>query len=440
MKKSYKVFAKAEKAVADDPVLLERVRYEKLCGVLWGDLDQYITKDEVQRYARLREVADICRAAPDKRSIRGLTSGTGISMREWLANRFLITLPNDTEADWYSAPVIEKLLACTNHGQVRQFVAALPKMARTGQQEIGGTTELLLDGFTLYGSDSRPRLSDDGEYGLLLNGGDAAITTFFLDNVGSEDTCLSLSGIDHDKPGRARFTLAVNGQIVFTGENGFSKKGWSEMRIGIPAGCLRRGDNRLEIKNLEERITFANWIFFRKPELSIPSAWQVLKKWDYADAAVASDMSLHNEEGYAAKMRADKTVFAPIGHPLRVEIEKNAARDREGIGNQIQVVFGYTARVLKKGTLLRVSFWVRSAGPKVPVTAVLMQLGPPFASVGGQDAHKALMIDGQWRQVRLEAETGNTYEGMALPRVFLGNVDQGNVLYFSPVIAEYQER
>ena len=130
---AYAIFAQAEHAVKATPLFYDRVRYEKLCGVLWGDLAQRITQNETQRFFRLKELADICRSAPDKRSVRGVNSGTGISMVEWLKKEFSIALPYDAEATWYDAPLIKKLSACENEKELTEFINGLNKAPKAGQ-------------------------------------------------------------------------------------------------------------------------------------------------------------------------------------------------------------------------------------------------------------------------------------------------------------------
>jgi hypothetical protein len=43
--------------------------------------------------------------------------------------------------------------------------------------------------------------------------------------------------------------IRVNGRLVFEGPNGFVKQGWSRRRFDLPAGLLKRGENRIEIRN-----------------------------------------------------------------------------------------------------------------------------------------------------------------------------------------------
>jgi len=61
---------------------------------------------------------------------------------------------------------------------------------------------------------------------------------FFVDSRPAQDPSLLLSGQDSDKVEVTRIRLALNGTEVFSGPNGFVKRGWSEKEFRLPRESL----------------------------------------------------------------------------------------------------------------------------------------------------------------------------------------------------------
>ena len=93
---AYAIFSEAEKTVDESPKILWRVRYAKLCAVLWGDLDQMESPNPMHK---LSELAAICREAPDSKIVYRLTSNMGISFEKWSQKHFGFSLDEKTWLD-----------------------------------------------------------------------------------------------------------------------------------------------------------------------------------------------------------------------------------------------------------------------------------------------------------------------------------------------------
>ncbi|MEI8079354.1 MAG: DUF4838 domain-containing protein, partial [bacterium] len=145
---AYRIFKKAEQASAGKPPYDERVKYEKLCGVLWVDLNQYVIKDELHRFSMLKELAEICRSAKDPSSVTNLPANTGITMARWLDENFSIR--QDAEP-WYESTAVKELRACAGPAAVKAFVGGLKKRVKCTQVPEGEFLRLPLNGFNVMG-------------------------------------------------------------------------------------------------------------------------------------------------------------------------------------------------------------------------------------------------------------------------------------------------
>ncbi len=61
---------------------------------------------------------------------------------------------------------------------------------------------------------------------------------------------LEITGQDDDKPGRALWSIKVNGKTALTGKNPFAECGWSSFAFKFPSSCLKKGENTITITNL----------------------------------------------------------------------------------------------------------------------------------------------------------------------------------------------
>ena len=79
---------------------------------------------------------------------------------------------------------------------------------------------------------------------------------------------------DRGKDWKTSIEILVNDKEIFSGECGFVRGNWSRREFAVPAGCLKKGENRLEFRNTSRRGWFAGCWFllsdarltFDKPE------------------------------------------------------------------------------------------------------------------------------------------------------------------------------
>ncbi len=63
---------------------------------------------------------------------------------------------------------------------------------------------------------------------------------------------LHLKGRDDDSPRRCQIAIELNGQTLFTGENGFSQDRFDVRKFGLPPGLLKAGENTLTVSCREK--------------------------------------------------------------------------------------------------------------------------------------------------------------------------------------------
>ena len=73
--------------------------------------------------------------------------------------------------------------------------------------------------------------------------------------------------LDHDKEGKTAIRISMNGSPVYSGKNQASKTGWTVLEYPVRAKMLRQGENTLEIRNLEKKITNGNWFMISGAEI-----------------------------------------------------------------------------------------------------------------------------------------------------------------------------
>ena len=84
---------------------------------------------------------------------------------------------------------------------------------------------------------------------------------FVLDEVpGDGEAVLDILGMDndHDVPA-AEIRIEVNGRKIFEGPVRIAKWTWSRQEFAVPAGVLRKGKNKLEVINVCDPKSIANW-------------------------------------------------------------------------------------------------------------------------------------------------------------------------------------
>jgi len=79
----------------------------------------------------------------------------------------------------------------------------------------------------------------------------------------AKGAALVLEGQDCEKPGTTKVRISVNGEMIYKGENKFMEEGWSTWMIKLPSGLVKKGENELEIEDIEESSNiYDDWVIF----------------------------------------------------------------------------------------------------------------------------------------------------------------------------------
>ncbi|NOX96730.1 MAG: DUF4838 domain-containing protein [Nitrospirae bacterium] len=265
-KKAYRIFKKAEAAVKDNPQIYARVEFEKFTGVLWSDLDQYVTRDKMERFLKLKEMVEIARERKMSRSFIAR-----ISMPEWFSDKFGMKINPGKDVPWYDAPILKELTSYdrSNMGKfIRKIEASQPKKVRQANKK--NEIDLLLPGFDLYGAAFGPKRYSyqvPPKVAIGVYGKESMETVFILDKMSKKDAFLVLSGLDDDKPGVTPIQILLNGKEVFKGPNQAGETNWTELKYRIPERYLRKGKNTLTINDLEAPGPQGNWFFISEAKI-----------------------------------------------------------------------------------------------------------------------------------------------------------------------------
>jgi len=246
--KAYGIFDRAKEAVKADPVLLERVKWEELCGVLWSDLNENTKGKLVENgglntgpLARFRKLADISAARNVRRFVRDDRENG------WITKTFGIPVESD---HWYRDALVVKLLSPD-----AESVDASAIERALAQKPVDKGIELMLTGFTGSAGPQAYDYQCPRRIAVWINpkGRDnpGMGTAFFLDSVPGRAK-LVVDALDDDKPGSTRIRIAINDRQVFAGANGAKEDSWTPLSWDIPAGVLKKGRNTLRIENMEE--------------------------------------------------------------------------------------------------------------------------------------------------------------------------------------------
>ena len=84
---------------------------------------------------------------------------------------------------------------------------------------------------------------------------------------------------DHDKDGKTKFAIKINGSEIFCGENTAPKTEYGKMEFAIPEKLVRKGGNKVEILNISPAAPMANWIMFSKIQITPANSDFTEVKW-----------------------------------------------------------------------------------------------------------------------------------------------------------------
>ena len=173
--------------------------------------------------------------------------------------------------NWYSDPFIQKLLAAETQRDwdvLAEEAAHMRSKQLPYRETSDGRIEFNLDAIVIDGPGWGP-----GDYAhqcekrraLGILGGDTMRMRFRLD--APRELLLRLHALDHDKEGKTAIRISMNGSPVYSGKNQASKTGWTVLEYPVRAKMLRQGENTLEIRNLEKKITNGNWFMISGAEI-----------------------------------------------------------------------------------------------------------------------------------------------------------------------------
>ena len=257
-----KAFQEAEQAAEKSQLYLKRVRYEKLSAFLLPMLDGGYCESLPERLKMLREIVE---CAMEWKLINILPNPS-----VWFEKKMGFSLKTKSR-NWYSDPFIQKLLAAETQREwdvLAEEAAHMRSRQLPYRETSDGRIEFNLDAIAIDGPGWGP-----GDYAhqcekrraLGILGGDTMRMRFRLD--APQEMLLRLHALDHDKEGKTAIRISMNGSPVYSGKNQASKTGWTVLEYPVRAKMLRQGENTLEIRNLEKKITNGNWFMISGAEI-----------------------------------------------------------------------------------------------------------------------------------------------------------------------------
>ncbi len=245
--KAYDMFDRAEAVVAQERILLYRVRQEKF-NLLFSDLNERnpgngklaVPADAFAR--RLAEFAVIARAM----KVRAIGRRCAGVASDWLCK---VARIRTRVEPWYADPMIDRLIA----DPVKTMAE---EQRRAGQSPIEGGWLLDLGGFSGGDGPAEYNYQCPPRKAVWIYGKRTTLSTMaarlYVDQLPRGNAALVLLGQDDDKPGAVRVKICVNGKEVFAGPNPFKERDWSSAEFAVPAGILRSGENEIRFTSLED--------------------------------------------------------------------------------------------------------------------------------------------------------------------------------------------
>jgi len=236
MDRAYDLCVAAEKAVATNAVLLNRIRTEKK-DLLVVDLTQ---RNPVRGLGNLDEAA----------FARRLAEFLAIAKADW-PNHVFYRYPMDK---WLRdvARLDVKLANWRTDTNVLAIIASPEKALQfnqTGQLEIAGGWRLPAK-YAFAGEFSTYKGHDAVFLRRPSSGLDKARFILNLKEPPEADLTLTIEGMDDEKPDRALLQVQVNGQTLFNGTNAFKENAWSQVTMPVPATLLKAGKNEIALMNM----------------------------------------------------------------------------------------------------------------------------------------------------------------------------------------------
>ena len=240
--KIYELLDKGLAEIGDSDAYTRQNTLHEKAYYIYEDLNRYRLADckndeELAQYAmRAAELARIAREVPTARKKLIPMHST-----QELFTLFTGIVIAPTKKEWCFAPEVDAFL--------KDPVKAL---AMKPEKIPGGLLfppRLMKGGVgtTRYDYQCPPRVAN---FVHRASSGRGEITiNFKLNHPILDTTVLSLTGLDDDKPGVARFAVEVNGKRVFEGANNFPEHDWGAMGIQVPGGTFQKGINIIKLIN-----------------------------------------------------------------------------------------------------------------------------------------------------------------------------------------------
>ena len=238
----YALFDKALEAAKDDPVALRHILKEKKF-YLAEDLIRYnrvSCENDAELAAFAGRLAELVRCARRCRS-EYANILYDVPSRDFISAVAGWEIPA-TGKYWADEPEVEK------------FLAKPASVFKSGAEKIPGGWYFkpnALKGATLpmvYNYQCPARICISLARPSIK--GSSVTAVLPLETAPTAPLCLSIEGLDDDKPGASLLKVEVNRRELFAGPNTFKETEWSRMGFAIPAEYLKAGDNEIRISNV----------------------------------------------------------------------------------------------------------------------------------------------------------------------------------------------
>ena len=239
--KMYAILDEAIAAAGDDKNLRARI-FEEKKAIIAEDFMRFgpaTCTSEAELDALIKRIVDFITMAREFPSLFGSISADS-NMRKFMLAATSLDIPN-TGKFWANEPYVDNFLAA-------------PKALFSAANKIPGG--IYFSPLSMKGSEPPSIYSYKcpSRYSVVLRRqslpNSTATINMTLDEAPRLSSLLSLEGQDDEKPGASRVRVRVNGMEIYSGPCLFPEMAWGRMGLTIPAGCLRKGENSIEIANI----------------------------------------------------------------------------------------------------------------------------------------------------------------------------------------------
>lgn len=363
---AYEILDQCEAAARGREPYAKRVRFEKLCAVVYTDISGMVVPNPVHRLKRLREFMDSCR------EFQVDPSGFPRSrIPEWLEDGFHLKMTGSPAVGWYDDPGLACLHACRTDADYEALAARLAGenektvLQKTTREYI----ELPAKAFQVRGTTGdagQPRTPRDGNIptpcGMVVRGGESMSAVFRYDSerpfTGGK---LVLEGRNLDRGREPEISVWIDKKLIFRGKHIADNATAAAMVCPIPDNLIQKGLNTMELLNDSEAVPGANRYFITRVRI-MPSNYE----WNPVDQAAGSRFAAWCQAPGNAVVRYD---------PLKKETAISILKSGDN-WSLIQLTTHADGR-LAPGKRYRVTFRIRSE-PPLAVPYHSLEDGPPY--------------------------------------------------------------